>query len=273
MVTVLKANGEKEAFSEAKLLSSIKRAGIAPEFHQAALAHVQERLYENIPTAEIYRHMMEFLDKTPSRYIKTKYRLKQAIMALGPTGYPFEDYVARLLQTQGYKTQVRSILQGRCVSHEIDVIAEKGSEKFMVEVKFHNGAGITTDVHVSLYTKARFDDLKERYNFSKGLLVTNTKATSDALAYAQCVEMDVISWSYPEGKALRDIVEKEKMYPITALTTLSAAQQQLILEKGIVLCKDLFQHFEVLSELDIPKDKEESIREETTFLANYTHDN
>ncbi len=271
MVIVVKANGEKEAFSEGKLLRSIKRAGVPPELHQETLSHVQEKLYDNIPTSEIYHHVLEFLDKTPAKYAKAKYSLKQSLMDLGPTGYPFEDYYARLLETEGYTTQTRMILQGSCVTHEIDVIAEKDSEKMLVEAKFHNGPGTTTDVHVSLYTKSRFDDLKERYHFTKALIITNTKATSDAIAYAQCVGMDVISWSYPEGKSLREIVEKEKMYPITALTTLSTAQKQQLLEKQVVLCKELHKNPHMLLEVGIPDDKQQAILEETAFLANHNH--
>ena len=50
-------------------------------------------------------------------------------MDLGPTGYPFEDYVAEILKTEGYQTQVRQVLEGNCVSHEIDVIAQKKTKR------------------------------------------------------------------------------------------------------------------------------------------------
>ena len=49
-------------------------------------------------------------------------------MKLGPTGYPFEDFIAKLLQADGYETKVRQILKGECITHEIDVIAEKNNK-------------------------------------------------------------------------------------------------------------------------------------------------
>jgi len=122
-------------------------------------------------------------------------------MELGPTGYPFEDFVTEILKAKGYVTQTRSILLGKCVSHEIDVIAQKNAEKIMVEAKYHNAPGIHTDVHVSLYTKARFDDLKEKYQFSQPWLFTNTKITPDALAYALCVNMALPAGAIRRTKA------------------------------------------------------------------------
>src|SRR3989344_6528129 len=137
MVNVIKATGEKEPFSDNKIISSIKRAGIPENLWDMVLSHVKEKLYENIPTSEVYKHITEFLEKQPKKF-KDKYGLKQAIMDLGPTGYPFEDYVAEILKIKGYKTTLRQILQGKCVSHEIDVIASKANtEKLMIEAKFH----------------------------------------------------------------------------------------------------------------------------------------
>jgi hypothetical protein len=256
---VLKATGEIEPFNRDKLIDSIKRAGIAKNLQNQALKHVEANLYENIPTSEIYKHITEFLQKK-SEPLKVRYGLKQAIMALGPTGYPFEDYVAEILKVKGYKTSVRSILIGKCVSHEIDVIAEKnGNEKLMIEAKFHNEPGTRSDVHVSLYTKARFDDLKEKYNFTKPWLFTNTKLTQDALTYALCVDMGVVSWNYPENESLRDIIETYKLYPITILDKISNTNLQILLQNHILLVKDIARNKDVLEILPVTKAEKDII--------------
>lgn len=268
MVTVIKANGQKEVFSETKLLRSIQKIGIPEEIQQEVLKHVHEKLYENIPTSEIYHHITEFLDTSSHKFSKSKYSLKQAIMDLGPTGYPFEDYVAHLLQAEGYEIKVRTILQGKCISHEIDVIAQKEEEKLMVEAKFHNGNGIKTDVQVALYTYARFQDVTVKEQFTKPLLVTNTKATNDAISYAQCVGMNIITWSYPEDKSLRDMVEKYHLYPITALHSLPNSYKQTLLEQGIVLCRDICANHALLTQLSLPQEKDEEILKEIRFLCN-----
>ncbi len=264
---VLKANGEKEQFSSDKLHASIHRAGIPHDLQATVVEHVQGKLYDGIPTSEIYHHIVEFLGDSSKPYTKAKYNLKQAIMDLGPTGYPFEDYVAKVLEKEGYSIQVRQILQGKCISHEIDVIAEKDGKKLMVEAKFHNGLGIKTDVHVSMYTKARFDDIKEKNGFSDVLLITNTKMTLDAISYAQCVGMQVISWSYPDTDALRDLVDKYHLFPITAITILSQMQKQQLLDQGTVLCSQICHDHNILDKIDLPQEKKDAIFREVEFVC------
>lgn len=267
MVNVIKATGEKEPFSEEKINLSIKRAGVPDSLHGQVLAHVKSKLYEDIPTSEIYNHILEFLGKSEHPFSKSLYSLKKAIMDLGPTGYPFEDFVSEILETKGYKTEVRQILQGKCVTHEIDVVMEKDGVKSMVEAKFHNGSGIKSDVQVTLYTKARFDDIKEKNNLSYAFVVTNTKVTTEALTYALCVEMKVISWNYPEGESLRDLIEKSRLLPITVLNSLSSSQKQQLLNEDTVLCKNICQNPRLLDTLNLPQDKKEKVLSEVNFIC------
>ncbi|OGH14953.1 MAG: hypothetical protein A2860_01980 [Candidatus Levybacteria bacterium RIFCSPHIGHO2_01_FULL_37_33] len=268
MVTVVKASGQKEPFSEIKVRNSIRRSGIPQEIQEQVLAHIKTKIHENIHTSEIYRHIIEFLETSPQPFNKTRYTLKQAIMDLGPTGYPFEDYVAEILKIEGYQTQVRQILEGRCVSHEIDIIAEKDGQKILIEAKFHNSPGTRSDVHVSLYTKARFDDLKDKYNFTQGWIVTNTKVTADGIEYARCNGMKIIGWNYPETGSLRDLVEKAKLYPITALQSLSQSQKQSLLDQRIVLCKTICKNQNLLNQFDISDDKKNNLKDELNFVCN-----
>jgi len=267
VVNVIKATGEREPFNKDKVISSIQRAGISNKLQPQVIEHVTSKLYENIPTSEIYHHITEFLEKSSS-YGKTKYSLKQAIMDLGPTGYPFEDYISEILKEDGYITKTRSLLSGKCVTHEIDVLAQKQNERVMVEAKFHNEPGIRTDVHVALYTKARFDDLKDKYNLSQAWIVTNTKVTSDALAYALCENLKIISWSYPEKEGLRDLIERFNLHPMTVLTTLSENQKQQLLENHIVLCKEIMEQPSILDLINIPQNKKNEVLEEIKAVCN-----
>jgi len=266
MVNILKASGVKEPFSEEKLRFSVKRAGIPSALEDKVLAHVESRLYENISSREVYQHVTEFLQNAPHPST-VKYKLKQALMELGPTGYPFEDFVTEILKANGYSTQTREVVMGKCVSHEIDVVAQKDNAKIMVEAKYHNAPGIHTDVHVSLYTKARFDDLKEKYQFTQPWLFTNTKITPDALAYAMCVNMGVTSWSYPQNESLRDLIEKHKFYPITLLSSLSELQKQTLLDNHIVLINEILRRESSLNLLRLQVDKKEQIIKEAKSIS------
>lgn len=266
MIHVTKATGLKEHFSEEKVKYSIHRAGIPDEMQNRVLEHVKSKLYEGIPTSEIFHHIIEFLGRHHP-IAKAKYSLKQAIMDLGPTGYPFEDYFSFVLQHEGYTTQVRQILQGSCISHEIDIVAEKEGKKIMVEAKFHNGSGTRTDAHDALYTKARFDDIKVKHKFNEAWLVTNTKATIDAINYGSCVGMQVISWSEPSGQSFRDLIEKSKLYPITTLTTLSQNTKQQLLDQHIVSCKALLKQPEVLSQFGLSENEKKEITTEAQLIC------
>lgn len=258
MNTVAKADGTFEQFSEEKLRSSIKRAGIPENFQNELVDHIRARLYERIPTYEIYKHIDEYLAKIPQPY-QTKYSLKRAIMEIGPTGFPFEVYVSEILKSMGYKTQVHTTLRGKCVNHEVDIIAVNQTEKIFVECKYHNKPGIRSDIHVALYTKARFDDLKVKHDFSKAMLVTNTKITTDALDYAKCEGVEVMGWSYPENESLRDQVEKYKLFPITQFAFISTGEKTKLLEKNIVLVKQICENPAILNEIELNPDKKDQL--------------
>ncbi len=273
MIHVLKADGEREPYSEEKVIQSIHRARIPKDLQTYVIKHVEEKLYDNIPSLEIYHHITEFLKTSPQPFTKSRYSLKQAIMELGPTGYPFEDYVAKILSREGFYTKTRQTIQGSCITHEIDVVAEKNTvlpNKIMIEVKFHNIVGLRTNVHVPMYTKARFDDVKDRHGFKEVWIVTNTKATIDAMAYAGCVGMKMITWSYPDGESLRELVEKYHLYPITTLTSLDSQQKQQLLLKGTVLCRDICENNTLLNSLQLTPDKKVAVIDEVSFVCEST---
>ncbi len=267
MPLVAKANGTKEPFSEEKVIESIKRAGIPDSISPQVLEHVKSKLYENIPSFEIYHHIEEFLGTHKEYSSKSKYSLKRAIMELGPTGFPFEVYVSEILKAEGYTTEVGQIILGKCVNHEVDIVAHKGNEKLMVECKFHNRPGTRSDLHVSLYTKARFDDLKEKHGFTKAVLVTNTKVTIDALSYADCEGVKILSWSYPDLESIRDLIEKHKLFPITQLTYLTFSQKQELLDKDIVLISQICRNPDLINQTTIPIDRREQLLKEANEIC------
>ena len=178
------------------------------------------------------------------------------------------DDVAEVLKAEGYKTEVGSVMEGKCVSHEVDVVAEKNNEKLMTECKFHNRPGTKSDIQVALYTKARFDDLREKHGFTKAMLVTNTKITKDALDYAHCEGIRVLGWNYPGGESLRDLIEKHKLYPVTVLTSLSLSQKQNLLEAGIVLVKQICLDKTLVDKGNIPPNLKGEIIKESALICN-----
>jgi hypothetical protein len=145
----------------------------------------------------------------------------------------------------------------------------------IAEVKFHNRAGTKTDTKVALYVQARFDDLravprastekKERF-----MLITNTKCTTQAHEYAGCVGLELLTWEYPEHANLRILIEKAGVHPISCLTTLTRAQKLLLMQQGIVLCKQLHDDPARMQALSLPKHAMRAIENEMQELCMHT---
>lgn len=241
IINVIKATGQIEPFAGEKVISSLMGAGSSRELAEKIVSQITPHLYQNIPTFEIYSEVMKILKKEKED-LATKYNLKKAIMDLGPTGYPFEKFVAGILEAYGHKTITNQTISGKCVTHEIDVIARGEANKtnltYMIECKFHSIPGGRTDIKVALYTYARFLDTKEKNGFDIPWLITNTKVTQEVKTYGLCVGMKVTAWDYPEGKSLNEMIDKSGLHPITAITSLSDERKRLLVEQGIIFCKD-----------------------------------
>lgn len=236
---VVKKSGEREGYDEGKVMRSMNRVGVPDNLRPEVLEHIKTKFHGGeISTDEIFKHVLEYLEPR-DRKSSLRFNLREAIFELGPTGFPFEQYLAKIFRTMGYGVTTDNIMNGDCVRHEIDLLLEKDHHKEIVEVKFHNHHVVKTDVQVALYTYARFLDVKQKNNIDNVWLVTNTKLTADAISYANCKGMPIIAWNYPEKGNLQDLVEDPQMYPITLLTSLSEQEKRRLIEKNIVFCRDL----------------------------------
>lgn len=271
---VTKASGEQEAFDIGKLRHSLKRAGATPETIPKIEEAIEQMLYPGISTREIYRKAFSMLRKA-SPHMAAKYKLKKAIMELGPSGFPFEKYVGKLLDYEGYRTQVGKIVQGHCVSHEIDVVAQKDEAYFMVECKFHSEQNRKCDVKIPLYIYARFLDLTEKElkrkkgdpAFQQGWIVTNTRFTDAAVQYGKCAGLHLVSWNYPKNESLKKRIDRSGLHPLTCLTTITRKEKKQLLDQGLVLCRELRQDLNRLRSVGISENRLKKIKQEVLSLC------
>lgn len=268
---ITKASGEQEAFSIKKFQRSLHKAG-APDdlIEQITQEVVQDPSLKT--THDIYKYAFNQLRKRRPA-VAARYNLKAALSQLGPHGYPFERFVAKLFQEKGFKTEVGKIVQGFCVDHEIDVTLTKATKHFMVECKFH-ALHLKVNVKVPLYIKARFDDVEKQHKvhkkdtaFHQAWIVTNTKFTSEAIAYATCVNINLIGWAYPVKDNLGHLIDELGLHPVTALTSLSRKQKNMIINKGLVLCRDAAQHRTLLRSIGLSDKKIDQVLQEAEDMC------
>lgn len=246
IINITKQNGERAPFDVQKLINSLDRAGVAESDIEQIINEVGQNLYEGISTHKVYRMAYSILRKKSHR-AAGKYRLKKAIFELGPSGYPFERFVGELLKNQGYEVEVGKIVQGHCVQHEVDVVAEKDDRKYMIECKFHSQPNRKSDVKVSLYIHSRFLDVEREWKkkeagnlkFHQGWIITNTRFTEDAVQFGKCAGLNMISWDYPSSGSLRDRVDLSGLHPITALQTMTKKEKQALFKLDRVLCRNI----------------------------------
>ncbi len=235
---VTKASGEKEEFNIEKVRKTCLRAGASEKLASKIAEEVERKVYEGITTKEILHLILRLLKEEPKA--ATRYDLKRAIMSLGPAGFPFEEFMAEVLRNYGYKTTVGGILKGKCISHEIDIVAEKENKRYLIECKYHNAPGIYTDLKVVMYSYARFLDLRE--NFDQAWLICNTKCSRNARKYAKCVDLKITSWRYPGKESLEKMIEREKLYPVTILRSVTRFTKDRLFRAKIMLAKNLLDY-------------------------------
>jgi Holliday junction resolvase len=243
---IIKANGEKQEFSPNKIRRSCLRSGATPALADEITKRVSRQVRNGMTTKEIWQMVFRYLGKEAPD-IASRFSLKNALFQLGPTGFYFEQLVARIFNLQGYWTQTNQIFSGECVDHEVDILAKKDDEILMIECKFHNQFGIYTDIKDALYSWARWLDLKAGSvsgkcpKFTQPVLVSNTKFSEQVKKYATCKNFPLIGWSYPEDKNLQYFIEQNKLYPITVLRRLDKYHQEKLLKYGIITCLDLIK--------------------------------
>lgn len=256
-IYVTKASGETAPFDPEKIRRTCLRAGADAGLTERVVKEVTAKVYRGITTREILGLVLDLL-AVGHPHIAARYDLKGAIMRLGPAGFAFEALLAEVLKEYGYSATVHTIVQGDCVSHEIDVIAAQPHEKlpglepelkyYMIECKYHNAPGIFTGIKEVLYTYARFLDVVDGWKagkcqrFDQPWLATNTKFSADAITYANCKNIKMLGWKYPTGNSLEVMLDEKKLYPVTILRKLDPASLGKLVVARLMLCRDMLKY-------------------------------
>ena len=245
-LTIVKASGKKETFKIEKLVNSLIRSGASEDVAWQIAKEVEQKITPALHTKHIYRIAKKLLKKH-TRTSDMRYSIKKAIYALGPAGYQFEKYFAGILNANGYTAETNRFMKGQCVSHEVDIFATKNKLGCVIECKYHSSSGNPTGVKTALYIHSRFEDIKKAYKsksrknlyIQEGWLVTNTRCTSDAIEYARCVGLKIVSWKYPKNNSLEKMIEDKKLYPVTILSSIRKHSVEILFRNGIIFAGDI----------------------------------
>ncbi|MFV8376732.1 ATP cone domain-containing protein [Flavobacterium sp. LB1P71] len=273
---IIKNSGDIVEFNAEKLKKSLLKSGANNEVIERILQSIQSEIYEGIATKQIYKMAFTMLKKTANSHA-ARYNLKEAIRLLGPAGFFFEKYIARLFFAEQYEAVTNLTLQGKCVSHEIDVVVKKNGTVAMVECKYHAGRDAASDVKVPMYILSRFNDLKGRLHavlgqeeiISKCWIVTNNRFTTDAIDFANCSELNLLSWNYPEDNNLKTKNDNGNLYPVTCLTTLSLAEKDKLLILNVILVKEIINNSDCLEKIELSNSRIKNVLKEASDLCGY----
>lgn len=263
-------------FDEAKIRRSLHRSGAHDRVIEQVLQEIRGQVYQGMPTKALFKMAYKTL-KRLNRPLAARYSLKQAMLELGPSGYPFEHFFAEILKAKGYTTKTGLIMAGQCILHEVDVVAESTTEMIFTECKYHAQSGVVCDVKIPLYIHSRFRDLSETENVQKTLagrklrffIATNTRFSDDALRYGECAGLELFAWDYPIGKGLRELIDDSGLDPITCIGSSATRYEKLkLLEKGMVLCQNILDKPESLGKLGLTAARQKIVLNEANGICN-----
>ncbi|MFD1770174.1 ATP cone domain-containing protein [Sphingobacterium suaedae] len=273
MVRVKKYSGELVPFNPDSLRYSLSRSGATPQQVERVYRDIQKHLYDGITTKELYEIAYNCLRNHKDSYA-ARYSLKKALRQLGPEGFYFERWIGKLFADDGYQTVTSQIVQGHAVTHEIDVIAAKGTDLLAIECKFRNDVDAKISVTTPMYFMSRVKDISElpfsffgkTRTFTTGWLVTNAYLTSDSKNFGEFYNLNLLAWDYPIASSIKVRVDDNGLYPVTCLTTLNDVEKSLLLKNHCILVRDLVGMPDFLDHLQIDVEKRKKILAEAREL-------
>lgn len=271
---VTKASGEIELFDENKLINSLKRAGANDNVINQTLDEIESILYHEISTKIIYNRAFNILN-IKNKTSAVKYELKNSLHKLGPNGYVFECFIGKLFEYLGYNTEVSSIISGKFVTHEIDVLAIKDNKQTFIECKYHLKGEKSVGVQVPLYVNSRFNDIiavRKKNKIYKGVefegqIVTNTRFSSDAIAYGEGMNLKLLGWDYPYHEGLKEIIEKEKIYPITLLDRINKSLKTKMFENKLITTRQILEDNSLLNYYNLHSNLKQKIIDQVKSIS------
>ncbi len=252
--------------------------GVNRETADEISGKVEKQLYDGIPTSKILQMTFRLL-RNYKPAVKHLLDLRRGL-SLMDSKPEFEVFVQVLLANNGFEVSPNRILAGKCVEHEVDAIAKKGGLTYFVEAKHHVNYHTPTGLDESRIARAILEDVTEGFEcgscnlkIDRAMIVTNTRYSEHARRYGKCRDILQIGWNSPTNLSLQSMIEKNSLYPISCLRGLKRTTKTKLVNKGIVLMKQVLEEnpATLARKTRIPKEtiKQVIAKAETIITATY----
>jgi hypothetical protein len=220
--------------------------GVSREKADEVSGKVEKQLYDGIPTSKILQITFRLLHSYKPA-VKHLLDLRRGL-SLMDSKPEFEVFVQVLLANNGFKVSPNRILPGKCAEHEVDAIAKKNGLTYFVEAKHHVNYHTPTGLDESRIARAILEDVTEGFQcgscnlkIDRAMIVTNTRYSEHAKRYGKCRDILQIGWNSPTNLSLHSMIEKNSLYPISCLRGLKRKTKTKLVNKGIVLMKQVLE--------------------------------
>jgi hypothetical protein len=275
-VFVTKADGSRQLFDREKVVRTCLRMGANRKIAEEVAGRVERSLYDGVPTSKVLQMTVRLL-RGYKPAIRHFLDLRRGL-SLMDSKPEFEVFVQVLLAHSGFEVSPNMILAGKCVEHEVDAIAKRGGVTYFVEAKHHVNYHTLTGLDESRIARAILEDVSEGFQcgscelkIDRAMIVTNTRYSEHARRYGKCRNIIQIGWNSPVGLSLQSMIEENNLYPISCIRGLKRATRIKLINKRIVLIKQLLEEkpSTLARETGIPKETLKQLMEkaETTITT------
>ena len=266
-VFVTKADGSRQLFDRGKVVRTCLRMGASREIAEEVAGRVERSVYDGMSTSKVLQLTVRLLrGYRPAIRHFLDLRRGLSLMYSKPE---FEVFVQVLLANSGFEVSPNMILSGRCVEHEVDAIAKRDGVTFFVEAKHHVNYHTLTGLDESRIARAILEDVGEGFELGscsvkvdRAMIVTNTRYSEHARRYGKCRNIVQIGWNSPVGLSLQSMIEENNLYPISCIRGLKRETRTKLVNKRIVLMKQLLEEkpSTLARETGIPKETLKQLR-------------
>lgn len=189
---VIKYSGLKQVYDRNKVLQSLIKSGVGQAQALSVIEEVDKQLPAVVTTRDLYKAVYRTVHKHGAVDSAKIYRIREAFSKID--SIEFEKIIANLFSARNINSTWNQMVLGKCIEHQIDVIADNR----LIEVKRHSNPHRETGLGDVVELWGRLLDINENPDnkFLNAVLVTNGKFSEHAKKFSMCRKIGLLGWRY-----------------------------------------------------------------------------